>query len=123
MGTWAFFIFLVGYTLVLAVIFVYIAANIGLVKHFMTKARSEFNFILHFIFPVARASFFSTPSTPPSGRFRRRTTIRRWSRPVGLASASRSFSYDEGERQGGLAHEGRRGHRRARGDGVRETVL
>ena len=52
MGTWAFFIFLVGYTLVLAVIFVYIAANIGLVKHFMTKARGEFNFILHFIFPV-----------------------------------------------------------------------
>ena len=73
MGTWAFFIFLVGYTLVLAVIFVYIAANIGLVKHFMTKARSEFNFILHFIFPVGTslvllysiyAAFWPLPAAP-----------------------------------------------------------
>jgi amino acid transporter len=73
MGTWAFFIFLVGYTLVLAVIFVYIAANIGLVKHFMTKARSEFNFILHFIFPVGTslillysiyAAFWPLPAFP-----------------------------------------------------------
>jgi amino acid transporter len=73
MGTWAFFIFLVGYTLVLAVIFVYIAANIGLVKHFMTKARGEFNFILHFIFPVGTslvllysiyAAFWPLPAAP-----------------------------------------------------------
>jgi amino acid transporter len=73
MGTWAFFIFLVGYTLVLAVIFVYIAANIGLVKYFLTEARSEFNFILHFIFPVGTslvllysiyAAFVPLPAAP-----------------------------------------------------------
>ena len=73
MGTWPFFIFLVGYTLVLAVIFVYIAANIGLVKYFLTEARSEFNFILHFIFPVGTslvllysiyAAFVPLPAAP-----------------------------------------------------------
>jgi len=75
MGTWAFFIFLVGYVLVLAVIFVYIAANVGLVKYYMTKARSEFNFILHFLFPVGTslvllysiyAAFVPLPA-PPNG--------------------------------------------------------
>src|SRR5262249_12606107 len=73
MGTWAFFIFLVGYVLVLAVIFVYIAANIGLVKYYMTKARNEFNFILHFVFPVGTslvllysiyAAFIPLPAAP-----------------------------------------------------------
>jgi amino acid transporter len=73
MGTWPFFIFLVGYTLVLAVIFVYIAANIGLVKYFLTEARSEFNFILHFVFPVGTslvllysiyAAFVPLPAAP-----------------------------------------------------------
>ncbi len=73
MGTWPFFIFLVGYTLVLAVIFVYIAANIGLVKYFWTKARDEFSFILHFVFPVGTslvllysiyAAFVPLPAAP-----------------------------------------------------------
>jgi amino acid transporter len=75
MGTWAFFIFLVGYTLVLAVIFVYVAANIGLVKYYWTQARSEFNWILHFVFPVGTslvllysvyAAFVPLPAAPNS---------------------------------------------------------
>ena len=39
--TWAFFIFLIAYVLVLGVIFVYVAANIGLVVYFWTKARER----------------------------------------------------------------------------------
>jgi amino acid transporter len=52
MGPWPLFIFLIAYVLVLGVIFVYIAANIGVVVYYWTKARSEFNWILHFVFPV-----------------------------------------------------------------------
>jgi amino acid transporter len=73
MGTWAFFIFLIGYTLVLGVIFVYVAANIGLVVYFWTKARDRFNWIMHFIFPVGTslvllysvyAAFYPLPAAP-----------------------------------------------------------
>ncbi|HYV88816.1 MAG TPA: hypothetical protein VFA91_09565, partial [Candidatus Polarisedimenticolia bacterium] len=51
-GPWPFFIFLIAFVLVLGVIFVYIAANVGLVVYFWTKARDRFSFIKHFIFPV-----------------------------------------------------------------------
>jgi amino acid transporter len=73
MGTWTFFIFLVGYVLVLAVIFVYIAANIGLTKYYLTEARSQFNVILHLIFPIGTslvllysiyAAFVPLPAAP-----------------------------------------------------------
>jgi amino acid transporter len=43
---------MLGYVLVLGVIFVYIAANVGLTVYFWTKERSEFNWILHFVFPI-----------------------------------------------------------------------
>jgi amino acid transporter len=75
MGPWAFFIFFIGYVLVLAVIFVYVAANIGLVKYYWTQARSEFNWILHFVFPVGTslvllysvyAAFVPLPAAPNS---------------------------------------------------------
>jgi len=49
---WAFFIFLIAYVLVLGVIFVYIAANLGVVVYYWTKASSEFSWIKHFVFPV-----------------------------------------------------------------------
>jgi amino acid transporter len=52
MGPANFFIFLLGFVLVLAVILIYIAANIGVVKYYWTQARSEFNWIMHFVFPV-----------------------------------------------------------------------
>jgi hypothetical protein len=51
-GPWAFFIFLIAYVLVLGVIFVYVAANIGVVVYYWTKARDEFNVIKHLIFPI-----------------------------------------------------------------------
>jgi amino acid transporter len=46
------FILTVGYMLVIAVIFVYIIANVGVILYFWTKRRDEFNWILHFVFPV-----------------------------------------------------------------------
>ena len=73
MGPWPFFIFLVGYVLVLAVIFVYVAANVGVVKYYWTQARSEFNWLYHFVFPVGTsailiysvyAAFVPLPAAP-----------------------------------------------------------
>jgi amino acid transporter len=52
MGPMEFFILSLGFVLVLAVILVYIAANVGVVRYYMTTARSEFNWLLHFVFPV-----------------------------------------------------------------------
>jgi amino acid transporter len=49
---WAFFIFLIAYVLVLGVIFVYIAANFGVMVYYGTKARDEFSVVKHLIFPV-----------------------------------------------------------------------
>jgi len=49
---WALFIFLIAYVLVLGVIFVYIAANLGVVVYYWTKARDEFSVIKHAIFPI-----------------------------------------------------------------------
>jgi amino acid transporter len=46
------FILTVGYMLVIAVIFVYIIANVGVILYFWTKRRDEFNWILHLVFPV-----------------------------------------------------------------------
>jgi amino acid transporter len=70
---WALFIFLIAFVLVLGVIFVYVAANVGLVVYFWTKARDEFSWIKHFIFPVGTslvllysiyAAFVPLPAPP-----------------------------------------------------------
>lgn len=72
-GPWPFFIFLIAFVLVLGVIFVYVAANVGLVVYFWTKARDEFSWIKHFIFPVGTslvliysiyAAFVPLPAAP-----------------------------------------------------------
>jgi amino acid transporter len=72
-GPWPFFIFLIAFVLVLGVIFVYIAANVGLVVYFWTKARDEFSWIKHFLFPVGTslvllysiyAAFVPLPAPP-----------------------------------------------------------
>jgi amino acid transporter len=72
-GPWPFFIFLIAFVLVLGVIFVYVAANVGLVVYFWTKARSEFSWIKHFVFPVGTslvliysiyAAFVPLPAAP-----------------------------------------------------------
>jgi amino acid transporter len=73
MGPMEFFIFSLGFVLVLAVILIYIAANIGVVKYYLTEARSEFNWLLHFVFPVGtsllliyslKAAFVPMPAPP-----------------------------------------------------------
>ncbi len=75
MGPWPFFIFLIAYVLVLGVIFVYIAANLGVVVYYWTQARSEFNWILHFVFPIGTslvllysiyAAFVQLPPAEPN---------------------------------------------------------
>jgi len=75
MGPWPFFIFLIAYVLVLGVIFVYIMANIGVFVHYWTKARSEFSWIMHFVFPVGTslvllwsiyAAFVQLPPAEPN---------------------------------------------------------
>jgi amino acid transporter len=72
-GPWPFFIFLIAFVLVLGVIFVYVAVNVGLVVYFWTKARSEFNWVKHFLFPVGTslvliysiyAAFVPLPAPP-----------------------------------------------------------
>ena len=52
LGPAKFFILLVGFCLVIAVIFVYSMGNIGVVVYYWRHRRSEFNWILHFVFPV-----------------------------------------------------------------------
>jgi amino acid transporter len=72
-GPWPFFIFLIAFVLVLGVIFVYVAANVGVVVYYWTKARDEFSWIKHFIFPVGTslvliysiyAAFVPLPAAP-----------------------------------------------------------
>jgi amino acid transporter len=46
------FILLLGFVLVIAVIFIYVAANIGVVRYYWREDRANFNWILHFVFPV-----------------------------------------------------------------------
>jgi len=73
MGPREFFIFLVGFVLVLAVIFVYVVANIGIIRYFWTKARGEFSWLRHILFPAGTSlvlvyslyvSFIPPPASP-----------------------------------------------------------
>jgi amino acid transporter len=52
MGPYNLFILLVGFCLVLAVIFVYSMGNISVVYYYWRHLRGEFNWLLHFVFPV-----------------------------------------------------------------------
>ena len=45
------FFLLVGLTLVLAVIFVYVMANLGVILYYWRERRSEFNWFFHFLLP------------------------------------------------------------------------
>jgi amino acid transporter len=51
-GPSKFFILLIGFALVIAVIFIYIVANVGVVLYYWREERGSFNWLLHFIFPV-----------------------------------------------------------------------
>jgi amino acid transporter len=70
---WAFFIFLIAFVLVLGVIFVYVAANIGVTVYYWNKARDEFSWIKHGLFPIGTsllliysiyAAFVPLPAAP-----------------------------------------------------------
>ena len=50
------FVLTVGFCLVIAVIFVYIMANLGVLVHYWRERRQEFNWILHFVFPVGTSA-------------------------------------------------------------------
>src|ERR1700704_4947387 len=67
------FVLTVGFVLVIGVIFVYVMANIGVVLYYWRGGRQEFNWILHFVFPVGTsliliyslyASFNPFPAAP-----------------------------------------------------------
>src|ERR1700730_13731163 len=50
------FILTVGDMLVIGVIFVYIMANLGVILYFWRRRRDEFNWILHFVFPIGTSA-------------------------------------------------------------------
>jgi amino acid transporter len=49
------FFFVDGLILVLGVGFVYVIANIGVIRYYLTERRAEFNFFKHIVFPVVSA--------------------------------------------------------------------
>jgi amino acid transporter len=53
------FFFLVGLTLVLAIIFVYVMANFGLVFYYWRERRSEFNWFFHFLLPLGTSGLLA----------------------------------------------------------------
>lgn len=72
-GPTEFFVFAVGFVLVLAVILIYVAANVGVVKYYWGSARKEFSWWLHCVFPLGTsailiyslyASFVPLPASP-----------------------------------------------------------
>jgi amino acid transporter len=67
------FILSVGFVLVIAVIFVYVVANVGVIVYYWRERRSEFNWLWHFILPVVTSlvllyslykSFSPAPASP-----------------------------------------------------------
>jgi amino acid transporter len=52
LGPQQMFILALGFVLVIAVIFIYVAANLGVVVYYWREQRAHFNWVLHFIFPV-----------------------------------------------------------------------
>jgi len=67
------FFFLVGLVLVLAVTVVYLLANLAVFRFYWTEHRSEFNWLLHAVFPVVSSAvliyavYKSFPADPPYG--------------------------------------------------------
>ena len=50
------FILTLGFVLVIAVIFIYVAANVGVVRYYWREQRATFNWLLHFVFPVGTSA-------------------------------------------------------------------
>jgi amino acid transporter len=56
MGPDKMFILTVGFCLVIAVIFVYVMGNLGVVLHYWRERKSGFNWIYHVIFPIGTSA-------------------------------------------------------------------
>lgn len=56
MGPEKAFVLVLGFVLVIAVIFVYLMANVGVVLHYWRHQRGRFNWLLHFVFPVGTSA-------------------------------------------------------------------
>lgn len=50
------FILTLGFVLVISVIIIYIMGNLGVLLYYWRKRRNEFNFLLHFVFPIGTAA-------------------------------------------------------------------
>jgi amino acid transporter len=50
------FILTLGFVLVIAVIVIYVVANLGVVRYYWREQRASFNWLLHFIFPVGTSA-------------------------------------------------------------------
>lgn len=50
------FVMVLGFVLVIAVIFVYLMANLGVVVHYWRHQRQRFNWLLHFVFPLGTSA-------------------------------------------------------------------
>lgn len=56
MGPDKMFVLTIGFCLVIAVIFVYVMANLGVVLHYWRERESGFNWIYHLVFPVGTSA-------------------------------------------------------------------
>ena len=45
-----------GFVLVIAVIFIYVVANLGVVRYYWREERANFNWLLHFVFPIGTSA-------------------------------------------------------------------
>ena len=45
-----------GFVLVIAVIFIYVVANLGVVRYYWREERSKFNWLLHLVFPIGTSA-------------------------------------------------------------------
>jgi amino acid transporter len=45
-----------GFVLVISVILIYVAANLGVVRYYWREERANFNWLLHFVFPIGTSA-------------------------------------------------------------------
>ena len=104
------FFLMTGLILVLAVSYAYIFANVAVFRLYWTEYRSEFNWILHVVFPIVSSLVLLYAITSRS-RWPRRSTWRRSSMGAGRGR-NRDPARAPRTRPRGLAGQGRRVDRR-----------
>ena len=102
-GPMKFFVFSAGFVLVLAVILIYVSANVGVVKFYWTSARQEFSWLLHFVFPLGTSAILIYSLLPPSFRCRPPEQLVPCGRRHLAASGNTYSCLDEVERKRVLA--------------------